>query len=335
MVITIAVFSGAFALSRIIYFYIFKHKMKVKDLAVSVPKSSWGQIPCPSNSTCATSVSLLPSDLCRRFSIIEIKEATFNFDEQFIIGSKGFGHIYQGCIDGGSTTAAIKRLDSSSRQGTREFQIELEILSKLCHVNLVSLIGFCDDNDEMILIYEYMPRGTLRNNLYKTKKPTFTMKKEAGNLYWSRPWIALPPCRGSLEQIVDPNLVGDISPLCLKKFSELAERCIRDEKIDRPMMNDVVWGSEFAQQIQEATERNMNRGNDYVITNSSQTSPLNSHGEVSIVDDDDDDLFSASGAHVSDSKSTISNGGKSVIQSDINRIKSESVFSKIRNANGR
>ncbi|TXG74686.1 hypothetical protein ES288_1Z020800v1 [Gossypium darwinii] len=178
MIITIAVFSGVFALSLIICVFIYKHKVRrVKDLAVSEPKSSWAQLPCPSNSTCTTSVSLLPSDLCRRFSIVEIKEATLNFDEQFIIGSGGFGHVYKGCIDGGSTTVAIKRLDSSSRQGIREFQTELELLSKLRHVNLVSLIGFCDDLGEMILVYEYMARGTLRDHLYKTKNPPLPWKR--------------------------------------------------------------------------------------------------------------------------------------------------------------
>ncbi|XVF81715.1 hypothetical protein PTKIN_Ptkin15bG0177800 [Pterospermum kingtungense] len=442
MIITIAVFSGAFALSLIICFFIFKHKRKVKDSAVSVPKSSWGQVPCPSNSTCATSVSLLPSDLCRRFSIIEIREATFNFDEQFIIGSGGFGHVYKGCIDGGSTTVAIKRLDTSSRQGTREFQTELELLSKLRHVNLVSLIGFCDDHGEMILVYEYMPRGTLRDHLYKTKNPPIPWKKrleicigaarglhylhsgvkhpiihrdikstnilldenwaakvsdfglsrvgptnrfqshvstvvkgsvgyvdpeyyrrqqltEKSDVYsfgvvlfevlCARPammpglpkdqvslarWAKICQARGNLEQIMDPNLVGDISPMCLKKFGELAESCIRDEGTERPMMNDVVWGLEFFQQIQETTERNMNR----VMISSSQTSPLISRGgggATTTDDDDDGELFSASVGQVSESRSTISSGGRTATRIDTGRLKSENVFSEIMNANGR
>ncbi|OMP10208.1 hypothetical protein COLO4_04720 [Corchorus olitorius] len=443
MVITIAVFSAAFALSLIICFFTLKRKRKVEDLAASVQKSSWGQIPCPSNSTCTTSVSLLPSDLCRRFSIIEIKEATLNFDEQFIIGSGGFGHVYKGCIDGGSTTVAIKRLDASSRQGTREFQTELELLSKLRHMNLVSLIGFCDDHGEMILVYEYMSHGTLRDHLYKTKNPPLPWKKrleicigaarglhylhaglkdpiihrdvKSTNILLDENWVAkvsdfglsrvgpkdmfqshvstvvkgsvgyvdpeyyrrqqltqksdvysfgvvlfevlcarpsmipgLPKdqvslarwakichARGTLEQIIDPNLVGDISPTCLKKFGELAESCIGDEGIDRPMMSDVVWGLEFALQLQESTGRNMmtNRGNEQVGNSSSQTSPLLSRG---VTTTDDDDLFSVSGGQASDSMSTITSGGKSVTnRNEIDRIKSESVFSEIMNANGR
>ncbi|PPS15749.1 hypothetical protein GOBAR_AA04827 [Gossypium barbadense] len=424
MIITIAVFSGVFALSLIICVFIYKHKVRrVKDLAVSEPKSSWAQLPCPSNSTCTTSVSLLPSDLCRRFSIVEIKEATLNFDEQFIIGSGGFGHVYKGCIDGGSTTVAIKRLDSSSRQGIREFQTELELLSKLRHVNLVSLIGFCDDLGEMILVYEYMARGTLRDHLYKTKNPpyrgkgdwkyalelpvdcsTFTQVSDFGlsrlgptdmfqshvstvvkgsvgyvdpeyyrkqqlteksdvysfgvvlfEVLCARPamipglpkdqislarWAKICLKRGSLESIVDPNLMGDISPLCLKKFGELAESCIKDEGIERPIMNEVVWGLEFALQVQESGNMNivfMEGGDEVMKSCSSQTSPLKPGrgGGGTTTDDDNEELFSVSGGKVSESGSTISSVGRSVTRGDLDRTKSESVFSEIMNAKGR
>ncbi|TYJ09905.1 hypothetical protein E1A91_A11G171600v1 [Gossypium mustelinum] len=449
MIITIAVFSGVFALSLIICVFIYKHKVRrVKDLAVSEPKSSWAQLPCPSNSTCTTSVSLLPSDLCRRFSIVEIKEATLNFDEQFIIGSGGFGHVYKGCIDGGSTTVAIKRLDSSSRQGIREFQTELELLSKLRHVNLVSLIGFCDDLGEMILVYEYMARGTLRDHLYKTKNPPLPWKRrleicigaarglqylhagvkqaiihrdiKSTNILLDENWVAkvsdfglsrlgptdmfqshvstvvkgsvgyvdpeyyrkqqlteksdvysfgvvlfevlcarpamipgLPKdqislarwakiClkRGSLESIVDPNLMGDISPLCLKKFGELAESCIKDEGIERPLMNEVVWGLEFALQMQESGNMNivnMEGGDEVMKSCSSQTSPLKPGrvGGGTTTDDDNEELFSVSGGKVSESGSTISSVGRSVTRGDLDRTKSESVFSEIMNAKGR
>ncbi|XWS30893.1 hypothetical protein CRYUN_Cryun23aG0030300 [Craigia yunnanensis] len=124
-----------------------------------------------------------------------------------------------------------------------------------------------------------------------------------------------------------------ISPVCLKKFGELAESCIRDEGIERPMMNDVVWGLEFALQIQEETEKNIYRGDDQVMNSSQITSPVISHGGVTTTDDDD--LFSVSGGQVSESRSTFSSVGRSATRSDIDRMKSESVFSEIMNANGR
>ncbi|KAJ9173156.1 hypothetical protein P3X46_016320 [Hevea brasiliensis] len=121
--------------------------------------------------------SPLPTDICRRFTIFEIKEATKDFDYQNLIGSGGFGKVYKGFIVNGSITVAIKRLDYSSNQGTREFKTEIEMLSQLCHVNLVSLIGYCIDEGEMMLVYDYMINGTLREHLYETKDDPLPWKQ--------------------------------------------------------------------------------------------------------------------------------------------------------------
>ncbi|MCH93709.1 receptor-like protein kinase feronia-like, partial [Trifolium medium] len=82
--------------------------------------------------------SSLPPHLCRYFTIAEIRAATNNFDDVFIIGVGGFGNVYKGCIDG-STLVAIKRLKSGSQQGANEFMNEIELLSQLRHIHLVSL----------------------------------------------------------------------------------------------------------------------------------------------------------------------------------------------------
>ncbi|GAU41897.1 hypothetical protein TSUD_170080 [Trifolium subterraneum] len=109
--------------------------------------------------------SALPSHLCRYFRIAEIRAATNNFEDIFMIGVGGFGNVYKGYIDE-VTPVAIKRLKSGSRQGVNEFLNEIELLSQLRHIHLVSLIGYCNDDAEMILIYDFMQRGTLRENLY-------------------------------------------------------------------------------------------------------------------------------------------------------------------------
>ncbi|KAJ0705899.1 putative protein kinase RLK-Pelle-CrRLK1L-1 family [Helianthus annuus] len=85
------------------------------------------------------------SQLCRHFEFHEILTTTKNFDESLVTGRGGFGKVYKGNIKNGSTlvAAAIKRLDTMSNQGAFEFWAEVEMLSKLRHCNLVSLIGYC------------------------------------------------------------------------------------------------------------------------------------------------------------------------------------------------
>ncbi|KAM3698979.1 hypothetical protein ACJW31_06G227600 [Castanea mollissima] len=119
----------------------------------------------------------LPGELCRYFRLDEIKTACNNFDEDLIIGVGGFGNVYKGLIEQGNMMVAIKRMKQESRQGVREFLTEIEMLSQLRHVHLVSLIGCCNDEGEMILVYEYMANGTLRHHLYDTLKDPLSWKQ--------------------------------------------------------------------------------------------------------------------------------------------------------------
>ncbi|PWA39171.1 serine/threonine/dual specificity protein kinase, catalytic domain-containing protein [Artemisia annua] len=107
----------------------------------------------------------------RHFSLAEIQYATKNFNPELVIGRGGFGKVYKGRVFIGETShvVAIKRLDSMSNQGASEFRAEIEMLSRLRHCHLVSLIGYCDDRKEMILVYEYMRCGTLYHHLHKAK----------------------------------------------------------------------------------------------------------------------------------------------------------------------
>ncbi|XP_024960494.1 receptor-like protein kinase FERONIA [Cynara cardunculus var. scolymus] len=121
----------------------------------------------------STSSSLQGSEPCRHFEFSEIQQATNDFDESLVIGHGGFGKVYRGNIINGSSLviAAVKRLDSMSSQGAAEFWAEVEMLSKLQHCNLVSLIGYCNYGKEMILVYEYMPNGTLEDHLHNLGTP--------------------------------------------------------------------------------------------------------------------------------------------------------------------
>uniref|UniRef100_A0A6N2LH16 Protein kinase domain-containing protein n=1 Tax=Salix viminalis TaxID=40686 RepID=A0A6N2LH16_SALVM len=95
----------------------------------------------------------------------DIQMATNNFDNSLKIGSGGFGVVFKGVL-GDNTKVAVKRGLPGSRQGLPEFQTEIKILSKIRHRHLVSLIGYCEEQSEMILVYEYMEKGPLKKHLY-------------------------------------------------------------------------------------------------------------------------------------------------------------------------
>ncbi|XP_057964753.1 receptor-like protein kinase FERONIA [Malania oleifera] len=436
----------------------FFRRRRTKDHHTSLVKSSWvpfsytsKSIATPTTTTTANSIATtkspaLPSDLCRRFLLAEIKSATRDFHGAFVIGVGGFGRVYKGHIDGGTTTVAIKRSDPLSKQGAREFQTEIQMLSQLRHVHLVPLIGYCDDGDEMILVYEYMARGTLRDHLYKTKNPLLPWKKrleicggaarglqylhagakhpiihrdvKSSNILLDDRWVAkvsdfglsktgptgisqnhvstavrgsigyvdpeyyrrrqltdksdvysfgvvlwevlcgrpalmpdLPKEQrslaewarlcyrsGTLYHMVDPNLRADIAPECLKKFADIAEGCVHDHGIERPTMCDVVWGLEFALQLQHTSEKNMKGGNEMRRnTDGAPGSPVHPGGgrEGTTDDEENDDVFTGSVAQVSDT--TVSSEGRSTSGSSYNpdRMKSEAVFSEIKDPKAR
>ncbi|CAA7026303.1 unnamed protein product [Microthlaspi erraticum] len=97
----------------------------------------------------------------RRFTYTEVKDMTNNF--QVVLGKGGFGVVCQGFLN--NEQVAVKVLSQSSTQGYKEFKTEVELLLRVHHVNLVSLIGYCDEGNDLALIYEFMENGNLKEHL--------------------------------------------------------------------------------------------------------------------------------------------------------------------------
>ncbi|GMY06228.1 G-type lectin S-receptor-like serine/threonine-protein kinase CES101, partial [Fagus crenata] len=111
------------------------------------------------------------------FSFKSISAATSNFTTENKLGEGGFGPVYKGILPDGQEIA-IKRLSRSSGQGLEEFKNEAILISKLQHTNLVKLLGFCIQEEEKILIYEYMPNKSLDRFLFdSTRKGLLNWKK--------------------------------------------------------------------------------------------------------------------------------------------------------------
>ncbi|CAO2821214.1 unnamed protein product [Amaranthus hypochondriacus] len=106
----------------------------------------------------------------------EIQYATNNFDRTLIIGSGGFGMVYKGVLRDG-TKVAVKRGMPGSRQGLPEFQTEISVLSKIRHRHLVSMVGYCEEQSEMILAYEYVEKGPLKKHLYGGGSPVLSWRQ--------------------------------------------------------------------------------------------------------------------------------------------------------------
>ncbi|XP_010535197.1 PREDICTED: receptor-like protein kinase At3g21340 isoform X2 [Tarenaya hassleriana] len=109
----------------------------------------------------------------KRFAYSEVQAMTNNF--QRILGKGGFGVVYHGYVNG-TEQVAVKMLSHSSSQGYKQFKAEVELLMRVHHKNLVSLVGYCDDGDNLALIYEYMANGDLKEHL--------SGKRDASALSW-------------------------------------------------------------------------------------------------------------------------------------------------------
>jgi len=103
----------------------------------------------------------------KKYTYAELAHAANNFKDEHKLGQGGFGGVYRGFLKDTKSYVAIKRVSEDSHQGIKEFASEVTIISKLRHRNLVQLIGWCHQRKKLLLVYEYMPNGSLDIHLFK------------------------------------------------------------------------------------------------------------------------------------------------------------------------
>ncbi|KAE8707362.1 Protein kinase 2A [Hibiscus syriacus] len=133
--------------------------------------SSNGCLPTP-----RTEGEILASPNLKPFSFNELKNATRNFRPDGLLGEGGFGYVFKGWIDehtlaaarpGSGMVIAVKKLKPEGFQGHKEWLTEVDYLGQLHHPNLVKMIGYCSESENRLLVYEFMPKGSLENHLFR------------------------------------------------------------------------------------------------------------------------------------------------------------------------
>ncbi|KAL7148735.1 hypothetical protein ABFS83_06G199300 [Erythranthe nasuta] len=106
------------------------------------------------------------SNTARTFTFRELASATKNFRQECLLSEGGIGRVFKGTLQSSGQIVAVRQLDRGATQGNREFQVEVLVLSLLRHPNLVRMIGYCADGDQRLLVYEYLPSGSLGTYLF-------------------------------------------------------------------------------------------------------------------------------------------------------------------------
>ncbi|MCL7027214.1 hypothetical protein MKW94_012507 [Papaver nudicaule] len=148
------------------------------DLGGSKVSSATSTISPPSSTlpTPRSEGEILSCPYLKAFTFGDLKSATRNFRPDSLIGEGGFGCVFKGWIDyqtlapsrpGSGMVVAVKKLKPEGFQGHKEWLTEVNYLGMLHHPHVVKLIGYCMDGENRLLVYEFMPKGSLENHLYR------------------------------------------------------------------------------------------------------------------------------------------------------------------------
>ncbi|KAL2571184.1 hypothetical protein GLYMA_18G294400v4 [Glycine max] len=165
-----------------------------------------------------------------QFNLSILKAATNNFSDENRIGKGGFGEVYKGILHDGRQIA-IKKLSKSSMQGSNEFKNEVLVIAKLQHRNLVTLIGFCLEEQNKILIYKYVPNKSLDYFLFDSQRPKLSWFQRyniiggiAQGILYLHEFSTLKVIHRDLKPsnvLLDENMVPKISDFGLARIIEI------------------------------------------------------------------------------------------------------------------
>ncbi|KAF3443483.1 hypothetical protein FNV43_RR13165 [Rhamnella rubrinervis] len=180
----------------------------------------------------------------QRFSYKDLYIATKGFKEKELLGAGGFGKVYKGTLPASDVQIAVKRISHDSHQGMKEFVAEIASMRRLRHRNLVQLLGYCRRKGELLLVYDYMPNGSLDKFLFSNRTPTlswfhrFRVLKDVASalLYLHEEWeqVVLHRDVKSSNVLLDADLSGSLEILALLDYTTMV-----------PILKPLVWSGRF------------------------------------------------------------------------------------------